>query len=80
MRHRPVAVAQVEFLAGADAPDVGRVEALVTVDDRELTDLGQRIDVEDGAVDRNPATSSGKRPPCRSTTARAQACRLRARA
>jgi hypothetical protein len=47
VRHRPVAVAQVEFLAGADAPDVGRVEALVTVDDREPTDLGQRIDVED---------------------------------
>jgi len=43
VRHRPVAVAQVEFLAGADAPDIGRVEALVTVDDRELTDLGQRL-------------------------------------
>ena len=46
VRHRPVAVAQVEFLTGADAPDVGRVEAFVAVDDRELTDLGQRVDVE----------------------------------
>ena len=47
VRHRAVAVAEVEFLAGADAPDVGRVEALVAVDDRQLTDLGQRVDVEE---------------------------------
>ena len=44
-----VAVAQVEFLAGPDPPHVGRVEALVAVDDRQLTDLGQRVDVEQRA-------------------------------
>ena len=49
VRHGAVAVAKVEFFAGADAPDVGRVEALVAVDDRELTDLGQRVDVEERA-------------------------------
>ena len=49
VRHRPVAVTQVEFLAGPDPPHVGRVEALVAVDDRQLTDLGQRVDVEERA-------------------------------
>ena len=43
---RARAVAEVEFLAGPDPPHIGRVEALVAVDDRELTDLGQRVDVE----------------------------------
>ncbi len=57
VRHRPVAVAQVEFLAGTDAPHVGGVEALVAVDDRELTDLGQRVDVEQRA---GHATISGR--------------------
>ena len=52
MRQRPGAVAQVEPLAGTDPSDIGGVEALVTVDDRDLTDIRQRVDVEDGAVDR----------------------------
>ena len=49
VRHGSVAVAKVEFFAGADAPNVGRVEPLVAVDDRQLTDLGQRVDVEERA-------------------------------
>jgi len=42
-------IAQVQFLARTDAADVGRVEALVAVDGHELTDLGQRVDVEEPA-------------------------------
>ena len=41
------AIAEVEFLAGPDPPDVGRVEALVAVHHGELTDRGQRVDVEE---------------------------------
>ena len=39
-------VAEVEFLAGPDPPHVGGVEALLAVDDGQLTGLGQRVDVE----------------------------------
>jgi len=59
MRHRPVAITQVEFLAGTDTPDVGRVEALIAVDDRQLTDLGQRVDVEESAGSPRSAAGEG---------------------
>ena len=50
VRHRARAVAEVELLAGPDPPHVGGVEAFVAVDDGELTDLGQRVDVEQRAA------------------------------
>ena len=47
VRHRvPAPSLEVELLAEPDPPDVGGVEALVTVDDGELTDIRQRVDVE----------------------------------
>ena len=46
VRHRAGAVAEVELLAGPDPAHGGGVEALVAVDDGQLTDLGQRVDVE----------------------------------
>ena len=47
VRHRARAVAEVELFADPDPPHGGGVEALVAVDDGQLTDLGQRVDVEE---------------------------------
>jgi len=54
-----VAVAEVELLTGTDAPDVGRVEALVTVDDCEGARFGQRVDVKERATHGLSAAGEG---------------------
>ncbi|MDT5162245.1 MAG: hypothetical protein QOC90_2555, partial [Mycobacterium sp.] len=61
VRHGAVAVAEIEFFAYSDAPNIGRVETLVAVDDRQLSDLGQRVDVEQSAAGRAMRISEGHR-------------------
>ncbi len=42
----PAAVAEHQLLPTADAPHGGGVEPVVTLDDGQLTGLGQRVDIE----------------------------------
>jgi hypothetical protein len=57
--NRAGAVAQIEFLADPDAPDVGGMEALVAVDDRKLTDLRKRVDVKQRSGHRRSTAGEG---------------------